>query len=67
MARPELTQLQFFEILDRVKIIGDNINENLLQHPVCKLQKSVSGPIEQALENLYKSHIEIHKIIKETF
>jgi hypothetical protein len=51
-----LDQFHWHEALDRTHIICENIDNNLLQHPVCKLDKEVSKKVDQALTTLYEAY-----------
>lgn len=48
-----LSGLQYHEALDRSKVFFNNIDMNLLQHPVCKLDKEVSNKVEECLNALH--------------
>lgn len=51
-----LDQFHYHEALDRASIICDNIDNHLLQHPVCKLDKEVSEKVEEALSSLWEAY-----------
>jgi hypothetical protein len=54
--KPKLTQFHYHEALDRTYIIGDAIDRNLLQHPVCKLDKEVCNLIEEAATKIFEAY-----------
>jgi hypothetical protein len=44
-----LDEFHYHEALDRVHMIACIIEDHLIQHPVCKVDKEISKPIEEAL------------------
>ena len=40
--KPKLTEFHYHEALDRASMLGDMVDRNLIQHPVCKLDKEVN-------------------------
>lgn len=54
--RPKLTSDHYHEIIDRLHIITCTINDHILQHPVCKLDKDVCTKVETALDILYEAY-----------
>ena len=48
-----LSELQYHEALDRSRVFFNNIDMNLLQHPVCKLDKEISNKVEECLNALH--------------
>jgi hypothetical protein len=51
-----LDAFHYHEALDRTHILCENINDHLLQHPVCKLDKEIGMKIELALDTLYEAY-----------
>ena len=51
-----LTKEHYHEITDRLHVVSCMINDHLIQHPVNKLDKEVSQPIEQALNLIYEAY-----------
>ena len=51
-----LDKFHYHEAMDRTHILCENINDHLLQHPVCKLDKEISIKIELALDTLYEAY-----------
>lgn len=47
---------QWHEALDRTHVICSNINDHLIQHPVCKLDKEINSKVESALTLLYEAY-----------
>jgi len=48
-----LSDMQYHEALDRSRVFFNNIDMNLLQHPVCKLDKKISNKVEESLNALH--------------
>jgi len=51
-----LDDFHYHEMLDRIHVIACNIEDHLVQHPVFKLDKEISKPIEDALFNLAEAY-----------
>jgi len=51
-----LTKEYYHEMTDRLHVVSCMINDHLIQHPVNKLDKEVSQPIEQALELICEAY-----------
>lgn len=51
-----LDKFHWHEALDRTHVICENIDNNLLQHPVCKLDKEISKKVDEALTVLYEAY-----------
>jgi len=51
-----LTKEYYHEMTDRLHVVSCIVNDHLIQHPVNKLDKEVSQPIEKALELLYEAY-----------
>ena len=51
-----LDKFHYHEAMDRTNILCENINDHLLQHPVCKLDKEISIKVELALDTLYEAY-----------
>ena len=54
--KPKLTQFHYHEALDRSWIIVDSIDRNLIQHPVCKLDKEIGNLIEEAAMKMHEAY-----------
>jgi hypothetical protein len=48
-----LDDFHYHEALDRTHMLCENINDHLLQHPVCKLDKEIAIKVELALDTLF--------------
>jgi hypothetical protein len=46
----------YHEMTDRLHVVCCMIDDHLIQHPVSKLNKEISEPIEQALNLLHKAY-----------
>jgi len=62
-----LDKFHYHEALDRVHIIATIIDDHLIQHPVCKIDKTVAKPIEDALVLLAEAYQLIGKIKFEKY
>ena len=51
-----LDKFHYHEALDRSHVICENINDHLLQHSVCKLDKEIAIKVEQALDTLAEAY-----------
>ena len=51
-----LDKFHYHEAMDRTHILCENINDHLLQHPVCKLDKEIGMKVELALDTLYEAY-----------
>jgi hypothetical protein len=58
MSNPKdfLDEFHYHEALDRVHLIATIIDDHLIQHPVCKIDKEVAKPIEEALVLLAEAY-----------
>lgn len=54
--KPKLTQFHYHEALDRAYILGDMVDRNLIQHPVCKLDKEINQLVEEAAMKLFEAY-----------
>lgn len=46
----------YLEMMDRLHIIMENINDHLLQHPVAKVDKRIDSLLNKALEELWDAY-----------
>ena len=65
MSKLKIETSQYFQILDRLDIISKSIDDHLLQHKVCKLEKDVTKKVESAIDSLYEARLEVEKILKD--
>jgi hypothetical protein len=54
--KSKLTELHYHEALDRSSILSNMIDNYLIQHPVCKLDKEVAVLVEEAATKLYQAY-----------
>jgi hypothetical protein len=54
--KPKLNNGHYLEIVDRIHVITCNMNDHLLQHPVCKIEKQISKEIDKALDHLHNAY-----------
>ena len=51
-----LSKSHYHEMVDRLHVITCMIDTHLLQHPVAKLDKNISGNIEKAVDLLHEAY-----------
>jgi hypothetical protein len=56
MSIPKLEEHHYFQLMDRLNIISDNIDTHLLQHQTCKLDKEITRKIEIALDSIHEAY-----------
>jgi hypothetical protein len=54
--KPEVNEGHYPELLDRVWVTMDNINNNLLEHPLAYHEDEVKKLIEDAMDNLWDAY-----------
>ena len=54
--KPKLTNEHYHEFIDRLHVITSTIDNHVLQHPVCKLDKELCTKVETALDILYEAY-----------
>jgi hypothetical protein len=54
--KDKLNSGHYHEMMDRLHIIVENINDHLIQHPVAKVDKKVNAKLNTALENLWDAY-----------
>jgi hypothetical protein len=54
--KDKLNPGHYHEMMDRLHIIMENINDHLIQHPVAKVDKKVNAKLNTALENLWDAY-----------
>jgi hypothetical protein len=54
--KDKLNPGHYHEIMDRLHIIMENINDHLIQHPVAKVDKKVNSHLNKALEELWEAY-----------
>lgn len=54
--KPKLDELHYHEMTDRLSVVMMVVENNLIQHPVAKLNKEVQSLIDQAHEKLFEAY-----------
>jgi len=54
--KDKLNPGHYHEMMDRLHIIMENINDHLIQHPVAKVDKKVNSHLNKALEELWGAY-----------
>ncbi len=54
--KDKLNPGHYHEMMDRLHIIMENINDHLIQHPVAKVDKKLNAKLNTALENLWDAY-----------
>jgi hypothetical protein len=54
--KDKLNSGHYHEMMDRLHIIMENINDHLIQHPVAKVNKKLNAKLNTALENLWDAY-----------
>jgi len=54
--KDKLNSGHYHEMMDRLHIIMENINDHLIQHPVAKVDKKVNEKLNTALETLWDAY-----------
>ena len=58
----ELDDYHYHEVLDRLGVIMDSVDRQLLQHPVVKVETDVKNQIDEGLTYLWKAYNTIAQI-----
>tara|TARA_B100000963_G_scaffold361839_1_gene400174 strand:- start:2813 stop:3022 length:210 start_codon:yes stop_codon:yes gene_type:complete len=58
----ELSDLHYHEVKDRLRCIMDNIDRQLIQHPVIKLETKVKDNLVEGLETLWRAYNQLNDI-----
>ena len=51
----KLPKEEYLQMLDRIKVISNVIDNNLQQHPVAKINPQIKDHISAAVDELYKA------------
>jgi hypothetical protein len=51
----ELPKEEYLQLLDRIKVISNVIDNNLQQHPVAKINPQIKDKISAAVDELHKA------------
>ena len=54
--KDKLNSGHYLEMMDRLHIIMENINDHLIQHPVAKVDKRIDSLLNKALEELWDAY-----------
>jgi hypothetical protein len=54
--KDKLNSGHYLEMMDRLHIIMENINNHLIQHPVAKVDKRIDSLLNKALEELWDAY-----------
>ena len=54
--KPEINEGHYHELLDRIWVTMDNINNNLLEHPLAYHENEIKKLIEDAMDNLWDAY-----------
>jgi hypothetical protein len=54
--KDKLNSGHYHEMMDRLHIIMENINDHLIQHPVAKVDKRIDSLLNKALEELWDAY-----------
>lgn len=65
--KDKLDQFHYHEMLDRLHVLMSTLDDHILQHPVCKLEKEISKKVDDALTLLFQAYQEAGKISYEKF
>jgi hypothetical protein len=65
--KDKLDEFHYHEALDRIHVIMCTIDEHLIQHPVCKLEKKVASKVDKALTLLFEAYQEVGEISHNRF
>ena len=49
----ELDDFHYHEVMDRLSVIMDNIDRQLMQHPVLKLETEIKNQVDEGLTILW--------------
>ena len=66
-AKDKLDKFHYHEILDRLHVSMSTLDDHILQHPVCKLEKGISKKVEDALTLLFQAYQEAGEISYKKF
>jgi hypothetical protein len=54
--KDKLNSGHYLEMMDRLHIIMENLNDHVIQHPVAKVNKKLNTKLNTALENLWDAY-----------
>ena len=56
--KDKLDKFHYHEMLDRLHVVMSTIDDHILQHPVCKLEKDICTKVDDALTLLFQAYQE---------
>ena len=62
----EFDDHHYHEVMDRLSVIMDNIDRQLMQHPVIKVETEVKDLVDEGLTTLYKAYVKAAEINSKT-
>ena len=54
--KDKLNSGHYLEMMDRLHIIMENLNDHVIQHPVAKVDKRIESLLNKALEELWDAY-----------
>ena len=64
---PELDEFHYHEMLDRLSVMMQVVNNNVQQHPVAKIDKELKEHISNAVDQLWLAYQKTGQLITEKF
>jgi hypothetical protein len=58
----ELDDFHYHEVMDRLSVIMDNIDRQLMQHPVLKLETEIKNQVDEGLTILWQAYNKVAQI-----
>lgn len=52
----EINDGHYLELMDRIHVVSCTIDDHLLTHPICKVNKDIQNKIDEALELLMEAY-----------
>jgi hypothetical protein len=66
-AKDKLDQFHYHEMLDRLHVLMSTLDDHIIQHPVCKLEKGIGKNVEEALSLLWQAYQDTGNVIHDRF
>ena len=64
---PELDEFHYHEMLDRLSVMMQVVDNNVQQHPVAKIDKELKEHISNAVDQLWLAYQKTGQLITEKF
>lgn len=64
---PELDQFHYHEMLDRLHVMMQVVNNNAQQHPVAKIETEIKEHISKSIDHLWLAYQKTGQIIDQKF